>query len=145
MKTNQGHKSVLFILVFMLGLTVFTVTSAQRSRGFDRIENKFDRREDIRDRNEDARDGIEDRRDRKENATDTRKDGGIRDRREDIRDRREDVRDRNEDIRDRREKTKKLFTVNEVSGMVQNTPAPATRATEQINNILRVLRSRLFS
>ncbi|HET6721975.1 MAG TPA: hypothetical protein VFH07_04460, partial [Chitinophagaceae bacterium] len=64
MKTNQAHKSVLFILMFMLGLTVFAVTTAQRSRGFDRIENKFDRREDIRDRNEDVRDRLENRRDR---------------------------------------------------------------------------------
>src|SRR5688572_1624363 len=41
--------------------------------------------------------------------------------------------------------TKKFFVVNEVSGIIQKRPAPATKAKAQINKILRVLRSRLLS
>src|SRR5436190_20817529 len=41
--------------------------------------------------------------------------------------------------------TKKSFVVNEVSGIIQKMPAPATKAKAQINKIFRVLRSRLFS
>src|SRR6185436_17033701 len=41
--------------------------------------------------------------------------------------------------------TRKSFVVNEVSGIIQKTPAPATKAKAQINKMLRVLRSRLLS
>src|SRR5215204_3481009 len=41
--------------------------------------------------------------------------------------------------------TRKFFVVNELSGIIQKTPAPPTKAKGQINKILRVLRSRLFS